>query len=176
MSDYAYLNPRIKPFQRESFMRLKFIHRTGLCGAMLLIATQAVQAADQVNYTFGPWYLAESGVGWYFDGIVGFENEPSYAGSDDYEAEPDLSARALYKSQKGHRYFFSLGEFGAVFQLTPDLLLNAVLEYEEGRESGEDPTLEGLGEIEATVEEQLTLIKRFGNFSIGGVLQPDSLS
>jgi len=140
-----------------------------------LYAAGPLHASDQANHSFGPWYLSESQPGWYFDGIVGIEREPSYAGSDDYEVEPDLSARAIYKSQPGHRYFVTLGEFGAVFEFSPDLLAIAFLEYEEGREVAEDDVLTGLDEIEATVEGQFSLGRRFGDFSIAGVLQPDIL-
>lgn len=64
---------------------------------------------------------------------------------------------------------------GVSFSSTPDTQFSAFFEYEEGQDAEEEPALEGLDEIDATVEGQLTLAHRFGNASVFGVLQPDLL-
>lgn len=147
-----------------------------LLAALSWLHTKPTHASDQENHTSGPWYLADQQKGWYFDGTIGFENEPTYAGSDKYASEADISARAIYRTQTGHRYFINLGELGAIFQFSPDLIVQTVLEYEEAREVEEDNTLAGLNEGEATLEGQITIARRFGNFTLGAVLQPDLLS
>ncbi len=123
---------------------------------------------------FSPWYRADDTDEWYFDFALGLESEPDYAGSDDNEVEPDLFARVIYKDRWNHRYFLSLGEAGAVFDLGDDWALSAVLEYEEARED-ENSALRGLDEGEDTIEGQFTLARRFGDFTIAAVAQPDIL-
>ena len=131
--------------------------------------------AQQERNPFGFWYLSDQPAGWYYDAVVGFEREPTYTGSDRYESEADLDARAIYKAESGHRYFISLGEGGAIWQLEDDLIFAAILEYEEAREIDEDPILEEFDEDDDTLEAQLTLIKRWDNWSLAGVFQPDIL-
>lgn len=120
-----------------------------------------------------PWYGANFDTGWHYDIGIGLESEPSYAGSDKQVTEAGFSARALYRSPKGHRYFIGLGEVGAVLALSPKLQFLAFLEYEEGRTDEEDSTLTGLDDIDSTIEGQLMLSRRFGNASLFGILQPD---
>lgn len=120
-----------------------------------------------------PWYLFDAEPGWHVDVGVGIEREPTYAGSSRYIKEADGTARAIYRSRRGDRYFVSIGEIGAVAALSPTLQALAFLEYEDGRSDEEDATLGGLDEIEATIEGQFMLTRRFGNASLFGILQPD---
>ena len=113
-------------------------------------------------------------MGWTYDVVLGFESEPDYAGSDDNTSEADLLARALYEDEAGHRYFASIGEAGAWWRLDDDWVLGTVLEFEPGRDN-ENPALQGLAEQEDTIEGQITLARRFGDFTLAGVLQPDAL-
>ncbi|MCG8436310.1 MAG: MipA/OmpV family protein [Gammaproteobacteria bacterium] len=134
------------------------------------------QTANEKN-PLGPWYLADKPASsWYFDVFAGVEFEPTYAGSDKTVVEPDADFRAIYKTEAGHRYSLSLGEFGGVFQLSDDLIFSAFLEFEEGREDEEDDTLTGLDEVDSTVEGQFSIFKRWGNTFIAGVFQPDLLN
>lgn len=120
-----------------------------------------------------PWYALDTESGWHFDLGVGLEYEPSYPGSDKYSTEPDLFARAMYRSDKGHRYFISLGEVGAIFSLSDKTQFQVFLEYEEEREVDDDDTLVGLNKVDATIEGQFMLARRYGNFSTYAIAQPD---
>lgn len=141
-----------------------------------LVCAMAGQAHAQAERNpFSLWYLDGAEPGWYFDAFAGIELEPAYTGSDEYSTEPDVSARAMYVSDSGHRYFISLGELGGLFDIGNDLMFAAVLEYEEGRENEDDPILTGFPEVEETVEAQLSLVKRWGNWSAALVAQPDIL-
>lgn len=128
----------------------------------------------QVLNPFGAWYLADQEAGWYFDLGLGVELEPDYAGSKDSSTEPDLFARAFYVGG-GHRFFANLGEVGAFWSLAPDWVLATVLEVEEGRDASDNPALAGLDDIDSTVEGQVTLARRLGDFTLAGILQPDVL-
>ena len=123
---------------------------------------------------FSPWTGASGVPGWTFDFALGFESEPDYAGSDDNEVEPDAFARALYEDAGSNRYFLSLGELGAWWRLGQTWTLGTVFEYEEARDN-ENEALQGFEEVDATVEAQITLAKRLGDFTLAGVLQPDVL-
>ena len=121
-----------------------------------------------------PWTGARGEPGWSYDFVVGVESEPEYAGSDDNETDPDAFARALYEDRHGHRYFASLGEVGAWWKLDDDWALGTVLEYEEGREA-ENSALDGFDDGDDTVEAQLTLARRFGDYTVAAVFQPEVL-
>ena len=121
----------------------------------------------------GPWYALDFEPGWHYDFAVGFEYEPTYAGSDKYTSEGDLGARALYLTNRGHRYFISLGELGAIFSLSPNTQFLAFLEFEEGRDDEDDSTLSGMDTVDSTIEGQFMLARRFGNVTLYGVLQAD---
>ncbi|MEM7209176.1 MAG: MipA/OmpV family protein [Pseudomonadota bacterium] len=140
---------------------------------MFLLADTAL--ADQERNPFSFWYLSDQDPGWYFDATVGVQREPTYTGSDRYETEAGVIARAFYKSESGNRYFVSLGEIGAVVEIDPDTIVAAVLEYEETREIDEDPILAEFPEGENTLEGQFTFVRRWGNWRLGGVFQPDLL-
>ena len=120
-----------------------------------------------------PWYLLDDAEGWHFDVGLGLEYEPGYAGSDEYSTEADIEARVIYRSKSGHRYFVSLGEVGGIFALSPATQFLVFLEYEEGREADDDDALEGLDEVDDTVEGQFMLARRFENVSIYAIAQPD---
>ena len=94
----------------------------GSTGAILVLVPGALLATPERN-PFGYWYLSDQPAGWYYDAIVGLEREPVYTGSDRYEEEPELNARAIFRADSGHRYFISIGEGGAIFQLEDDLIL-----------------------------------------------------
>lgn len=120
-----------------------------------------------------PWYALDASSGWHFELGAGLEYEPSYPGSDKYLTEPDLFARAIYRSDSGNRYFVSLGEVGAIFTLSDRTQFQMFLEYEEEREIDDDDTLLGLNEVDATIEGQFMLARRYGNFSTYAIVQPD---
>ncbi|MEM7305426.1 MAG: MipA/OmpV family protein [Planctomycetota bacterium] len=128
----------------------------------------------QSRNLMSPWTAARGEPGWTVDLTLGIESEPDYAGSDDSETEPDLFARALYEDRRGHRYILNLGEVGAWWNLGDDWLLGTVLEYEQGRDN-ENTALTGFDAVDDTVEGQFSLARRFGDFSLAGVLQPDLL-
>ena len=50
-----------------------------------------------------------------------------------------------------------------------------MFEYEEARDNDEDPVLSEFAEDDDTIEAQITLVKRWRNWSLGGVFQPDIL-
>ncbi len=140
----------------------------------LLCFATPVHAADPLSLNpDSPWYASGFETGWHFELGGGPEYEPTYAGSDKYISGLAISARALYRTSGGHRYYVSLGELGATFQLSQNMQLLAFLEYEEGREDEEDSTLTGLDTIDATVEGQFMLARRMGSMTFYGVLQPD---
>ena len=124
---------------------------------------------------FSPWTGATGDTGWTFDGFLGSESEPDYAGSDDSEVEPDLFLRALYEDGRQHRYFVSLGELGAWWHLADGWTLGTVLEYEQGRDN-ENEALNGFEDVDDTLEGQFTLARRLGDFTLAAVVQPDLLN
>ncbi|MEM8499256.1 MAG: MipA/OmpV family protein [Pseudomonadota bacterium] len=143
---------------------------------IVLIFMPAIAVADPDPLQLNPasaWYALDASNGWHFDVGAGFEYEPSYPGSDKYSTEPDVFARAMYRTDKGHRYFISLGEVGAVFSLSDRTQFQMFLEYEEERETDDDDTLVGLNEVDATIEGQFMLARRYGNFSAYAIAQPD---
>ncbi|MGH1428931.1 MAG: MipA/OmpV family protein [Arenicella sp.] len=119
------------------------------------------------------WYKLGSETGWYFDLELGVEVEPTYAGSKNTETEPSLGARAMYRSNAGHRYFLTFGELGAIYSISPNTQFLAFLESEEGRDPSDDPVLNGLDKVDSTIEGQFTLARRFGNSTLFATLQPD---
>jgi len=140
----------------------------------LPLCSTAALAADPLTINpESPWYAYDFDSGWHFDLGIGMELEPTYAGSDEYDTEPDVFARAIYRNDRGHRYFVNLGEVGAIYAISPKTQFLAFLEYEEERENDEDPALDGLNEIDSTIEGQFLLAQRFGNSTIFGILQPD---
>ena len=129
-----------------------------------------------VSSAASPWeYAEEETRQWYYQAGIGVEYEPTYAGSDKYSTEPGLALSATYVSSARHRYFLSLGEMGAHFQLNPNTVFSSVLEYEPGRENSDDSTLTGLNEIEDTVELQLALNRRWGDYLAAVAMQYDVL-
>lgn len=152
-------------------MKMSLIVSLGLC---LFTAPFSLLASPERN-PLSLWYLQNQPVGWYFDAFLGIEREPTYTGSDSYEEEVDFNARAIYRADTGHRYFVSIGEGGAIFQLEDDLLLATVLEYEEARDNDEDPILAEFPQDDDTIEAQISLVKRWGDWTLGGVFQPDIL-
>jgi len=131
----------------------------------LLCFTSAAKADDPLALNpVSPWYGLDLEAGWHYSAGVGVEYEPSYAGSDKYLTEAGIDARALYRSKS---------ELGATFPISTDMQFSAFLEYEEERNDEDDSTLTGMDTIDATVEGQFTLAKRFGNATVFGVLQPD---
>ena len=121
-----------------------------------------------------PWFHEGDGPGWEFDIIAGVEAEPEYAGSDDLAIEPDGFLRATWLDEPGDRYWVALGGLGLATDFNPDVTLTAELEYEEGRE-GESQPLEDFEDVDATIELQVGLWKRLGNWTLGAVAQPDLL-
>lgn len=151
----------------------KYLLLTSTC--CLLGVHSAYTYAESERNPYGPWYLSDQSVGWYFDAELGFESEAAYTGSDEYNSEAGFNARAFYKTENGNRYFISLGEIGAYFELQNNWLLGAVFEYEEGRDNDDDPILREFDKVENTVEAQISLVKRWGDFNLALVLQPDIL-
>lgn len=143
-----------------------------ITSVLALFAVPALAADPMQLNPAGPWYALNEETGWHFDLGIGMEYEPGYPGSDEYSAEPDIFGRALYRTESGHRYFLSLGEVGAIFSLNPKTQFLAFLEYEEERED-DDSALDGLDPVDATIEGQFMLARRFGNASVFGILQPD---
>ncbi len=128
----------------------------------------------QVRNLMSPWSAAQGEAGWTYDVAVGVEVEPEYAGSDDSSTEAGLFARALYEGTEGHRYFVSLGEVGAWWQLSDDWVLGTIAEFEPGRED-DNSVIEDFEEVDDTVEAQISLIRRLDDWSLGAVLQVDAL-
>lgn len=62
---------------------------------------------------------------------------------------------------------------GTVFSLSDRTQLQMFLEYEEERETDDDDTLVGLNAVDATIEGQIMLARRYGNFSTYAIAQPD---
>jgi outer membrane protein len=124
---------------------------------------------------YSPWYAQNFSTGWHIDTVVGFEVEPTYAGSDKRVTELDAGIRAVYRTKKGHRYFVNLGELGAIVNLSPNMQFLAFFEFEEGRTDEDDSTLTGMDEIDSTVEGQFSLSRRWGNSTLFATLQPDLL-
>lgn len=122
-----------------------------------------------------PFYLSEAKQGWYYDTYIGLGTEPTYAGSDDTESEVEANARATFVTENGSRYYISLGEVGGYWSLGKDTQLVAFFEYEEGRETDDDPIFEGFENIDSTLEGQLFLVHRWGNVYLSAALQPDLL-
>ncbi len=122
---------------------------------------------------FSPFYGQDFESGWHFDVGAGIGYEPTYAGSDKSIVEADLLARAMYRTDSGHRFFINFGEAGAIFSLTPRTQFSAFLEYEDERDDEDDSTLTGMDTIDSTIEGQFMLAHRFGNATIFGILQPD---
>jgi len=120
-----------------------------------------------------PWYKLDAEPGWHYDLILGAEVEPTYAGSKNTQTEASVGAQALYRTESGNRYFIGLGEVGGIFSLSPNTQFLAFLENEEGRDSADEPILNGLNKIEDTIEGQFTLAHRFGNRTVFATLQPD---
>ena len=147
---------------------------TGAACCLLGFNSLAVKAESERN-PYSLWYLSDQESGWYFDVDVGFEYEPAYTGSDEYSSGADFNARVFYKTEKGHRYFISLGEVGAYFELPNNWLLGTVFEYEPGRENDDDPILSEFPEVEDTVEAQISILKRWNNLNLSFVFQPDIL-
>ncbi|MFK8019997.1 MAG: MipA/OmpV family protein [Pseudomonadales bacterium] len=145
-----------------------------LATLVCVLSNTGAHATDplQINPA-SPWYALDANSGWHFDVGLGVEYEPAYPGSDEYSAEPDVFARALYRTDSGNRYFLSLGEVGAMFALSDRTQFQVFLEYEEAREVDDDQALRGLDEVDATVEGQFMLAHRFGNLSTYAILQPD---
>jgi outer membrane scaffolding protein for murein synthesis (MipA/OmpV family) len=141
----------------------------------LLLPSDAVANDPLARNPQSPWYGLDKPAGWHFDLGVGLGQEPTYAGSSKSNGEFNLLARALYKTERGHRYSIGLGEFGATFTINPTTQFNVFLEFEEGRDSADDPALTGMDSIDSTVEGQFVLARRFGNTSVFAVLQPDLL-
>lgn len=150
---------------------LKPLVKVGLLSPLLVVAN-AMSDPLALNPA-SPWYGTDLEKGWHYDIGVGVEYEPTYAGSDKYVSEGDISGRALYVSQSGSRLYISLGEIGGAFSLSPNTEIVAFFEYEEGREDEEDLTLAGLNPIDSTVEGQIMLATRFGNTTVFSGLQPD---
>ena len=164
-------------YSKELNMEPKSIGRVGAAALMLAVmAAEPSRADDPLPLNpGGPWYGLNFESGWDFDVGIGFEYEPAYAGSDEYSSEPDVTARALYRTENGHRYVVSLGEIGVIYSLSPDWQFLAFLEYEEGRDDEDDATLTGMDDIDSTIEGQFTLARRFNNVTLYGALQPDLL-
>lgn len=120
-----------------------------------------------------PWYGYDRPNEWIFDLGVGVEYEPSYTGSSSYNVGPSGLARAVYVNENRDRYIIGLGDLGAVFSLSPSTQLATFVEYEEGRDSTDDDALNGLNDIDATIEGQVMLAHRIGNMTVFGILQPD---
>lgn len=141
-----------------------------------LLNSPNVLAADPVvQNPLSPWYALDQPTGWHFDLGIGLGQEPTYAGSANTAGEASILAQALYRTESGHRYYLGLGELGGLFSIGPNTQFSAFLEFEEGRDAADDPALTGLNAIDATVEGQFMLARRFGNTSVFAVLQPDLL-
>ena len=144
------------------------------CGFAMDTQAQTTPAKDPLRHNpQSPWYLLNAESGWHFDLGAGMEYEPGYAGSDQYEVEPDVFARATYRTEGGHRYVLGFGDFGAIFSLGQNMQISAFLEHEEGREAEDDAALKGLDRVDSTIEGQFMLARRFGNATLYAILQPD---
>lgn len=112
---------------------------------------------------------------WQFEIAVGMEREPTYTGSDKYVTEPLLGLEAKYQLAEDKSLWISIGEIGVEWQVNPSLEVMASLEYEPGRENGDDPILTGFPKVKDTVEGQFTIKRNWGNTYAGAVFQPDLL-
>lgn len=135
-----------------------------------LVAGLAVAARAQENGE--PPDENESG--WSFEAAVEVEMEPDYAGSNDYETEAALFARALYQDASGHLYFAGVNGLGAWWNLGGDWALGAALGYEEGRGS-DNSALKGLDGQRDTLKGEFTLAREMGPWELAFTLQPDLL-
>jgi outer membrane scaffolding protein for murein synthesis (MipA/OmpV family) len=115
-------------------------------------------------------------LGWSYELLVGVEHEPTYVGSDSYQTEAGGDFEARYQTTRGHQYYLGLGGLGGVFSMGNNWALMTELEFEEGRDNGEDPILSGFAEVRDTVEGQVALIKTMGEFRMAGVIQVDALN
>ena len=142
---------------------------------IVLIWPLSISASDDplTSNPSGAWYLQDAEQGWHFDVGLGVEFEPGYPGSDEYSSEPDVLARAVYRTEQGHRLFITPGEIGGIYSISPDTQFVAFLEFEEAREVDEDPALIGLDPVDSTIEGQFILAHRFGKKQVFAVLQPD---
>ena len=114
----------------------------------------------------------ENESGWSFEAAVEVEMEPDYAGSNDYETEAALFARALYQDASGHLYFAGVNGLGAWWNLGGEWALGTALEYEEGREN-KNSALKGLDGQRDTLEGEFTLARELGPWELALTLQPD---
>ncbi len=121
-------------------------------------------------------YDDDDGPGWSFEVSTAFESEPAYTGSDTQVSGFGFDAIATYAAPSGTEYFLSLGELGVRFQPTQDSVLQAVLEYEPGRQNEDDPILSGFPKVDDTVELQLAYGRGFGPLTFGAILQVDALN
>lgn len=137
------------------------------------VHTAAAEEDALISNPASPWYLLDDSSGWHFELGVGVEIEPGYPGSDEYSVEPDFLARAIYRTESGHRFIISPGEIGGIYSVSPQTQILAFLEFEEEREIDDDDALQGLDVIDSTIEGQLMLAHRYGKVSIFGILQPD---
>ncbi|MDQ8180394.1 MipA/OmpV family protein [Pelagicoccus sp. SDUM812005] len=112
---------------------------------------------------------------WTFELMAGIEHEPTYAGSKNYESEPNANIRASYRSKNGNLYQFGLGEAKATFPLSENWFAQVIFEYEEGRDADEEPILKGLTPVPSTIEGELILAYRRNNKYLYAHLQPDVL-
>ncbi len=155
--------------------RFKFhCHRT--LGAVAIIGFAPLVVAQTDLHPLHPAYVDEMESGsWSFDTIVGIEQEPTYAGSKNYETELDGNVRATYKDARGSRYELSIGEIRSTFDLNDCWTFQLKLEYEESRDAEEEPILAPLKPVDSTLEAELIFAYRRGKNYYFFDFQPDIL-
>ncbi|MEM7518792.1 MAG: MipA/OmpV family protein [Planctomycetota bacterium] len=161
---------RVSPLARKASV----LFNIALAGSCQVAPRATLPNEAQRRNLGSAWTAVGEAPGWTFDVVAGLESEPDYAGSDDNASEADLFARALYEDTRGHRYFLSLGEVGTWWNLGEDLTLGTILEFEPGRDN-ENPALQGFDPVDDTVEGQITLARRLGDWTLAAILQPDVL-
>lgn len=157
-----------KTIDKRSMGKRAIAKRAIECATLLAILQPVAFAADS--------YDNSDDKGWEFDLLLGAMREPTYVGSDKYVTEAGGDFQASYNTGLGREYFISLGEVGVAFELGHDWEFTALLEYEEGRDNGEDPILANFPKVRDTLEGQFILAKKVRNWTLAGVLQPDILN
>jgi len=110
---------------------------------------------------------------WSIELELGYELEPAYTGSDVYVTEPGFNFEIAYTTDAGHEFFVELGEIGVRWALGDERQLETLLEFEPGRDNGEDSALDGFPDVPDTVEFQVGYEQQLGPFTAEAIVQYD---
>lgn len=121
-----------------------------------LVAT-AASASDDRSFSDLPLSMMtplghfQVDTGWRFGLGAGVESEPEYHGAEDNETEFDIYLEGAYR---GERWDFtsSISDNYLTYQIASNWFLQGWINFEEGREESDFDALEGLGDIDDSVE------------------------